>query len=139
MKVNPMRPSVFSYHAQVHLYPKSFSLELPPKRGIYEYVLIQVPPPHKHIPPTQPLRIPRFLLNVRVVLEPSWNPYRPLGRRGAGRLGLAEDRDEVRSDVVAHPVVAVGGEVEAIVPVLLAGVGGKGVIGYRGVEVEGIA
>lgn len=111
----------------------------PEKKGVCGFTLIQVPPPHKHVPFTQPLRVTRLLLDVCVVLEPLWDPYRSFRGRGAGRLGLVEDGYQVGGDVLAHPVVAVGGEVEAVVPVLFAGVGGEGVVGYRGVEVEGVA
>lgn len=45
----------------------------------------------------------------------------------------------MRGNVVTHPVVACGREVQAIVPVLLAVGGSEGVVRNCGVEVEDVA
>lgn len=41
--------------------------------------------------------------------------------------------------MAAHPVVAVGREVDAVIPVLVAVCCSEGVVGYRGMEVEDVA
>lgn len=103
---------------------------------------MQVRLPHKHISLTQLLRVPALLIYL---------PGGPIVPRGLVRLraagggargrgfGLGEEGEEVGGYFGAHPVVAVRGEVEAVVPVFLAAFGGEGVVGDRGVEVEGVA
>ena len=97
---------------------------------------MQVRLPHKHIPLTQPLRIPRLLVNLRAVLTGPARNARWLPARSAIPT---EQGDQVRRDVVPHPVVAGGREMEAVIPVLLTVRGRESVVGDGGVEVEGVA